>query len=762
MADNSHLENRRFVQEFINSEFVHIKSLNNVESILRRVEEDKKGLEDQLSTVSSEVPKKIEGAVQDASNSVRHIQDISEEQTKISQDITSHLTQTQPTKENLAQFTTQVEGVERYVHYLRWLTFFEEMSNDIQQSVLVNSLGGAVNFFAEMFDICEVLQKSRCVNLVQFSNSTILFWHRILKDKLSSEFEEVVKQLGWPFLGVSTHVPLQVPRPTHLELTFRLETLFEQLLKIQLPDTMTGRMRRSSQTSMVSDDEERPLLLPLQLLLKPLRKRFKFHFTGSKQTNALDKPEWYLTQILGWIRDHADFLDHNIQPLLNRAGHPHVEAKVEFTRGLLTLVADKLAQDMDSLLYDEYLFSHTIDEVLLFDRELRGSYNYPASQPGVLHVLTVQDTFHRWITVERKFAVEKMDLLFSSETAWTCQYGDIEDVDDMKTGECAEGFMTLMLALTDRYKPLPSAANKLQFLDLQLELIDDFRIRLTQVMKSEAQDPLGYTFLSILNAVNYVISVLREWSETVFFLQLQYYRAEQYYTSRDQSLPQEPDLSSLQGAVFDELITLFQLLRTDMLSVVCNLVFTEMKARSKDYKDEKWLGLPSDKEYISRMVSASACPLLLLLKDRLHQLQLQLATPLFSRVWQTLADIINTFIMEEVILNNHFNDGGAAQLQFDMTRNLFPLFGEYTPRPDNYFKDVKEACLLLNLKPGSAILLKEMLNKTIHGSKVDPNTEKESPEKVLMDMGVFKLSAQEAERVLNLRANWPAGRQGRS
>ncbi|XP_066291124.1 RAD50-interacting protein 1-like isoform X4 [Branchiostoma lanceolatum] len=732
MADESQ-DFRRFVLGFINSEFVHIKSLHNVESILRKAEEDKKVLEDQaccgnshlshllvsdpdlgakkvrhscckLSTVSSEVPKKIEGAVQDARDSVYHIKDITKEQTQISHDITSHLTQTQPIKKDLSQFTTQVEEVERYVQYLRWLTFFEEMS----------------------------------------------------------EFEEVVKQLGWPFLGVSTHVPLRVPRPTHQELTFRLETLFDQLLKIQLPDTMIGRRRRSSQTSVVSDEGDRPLLLPLQLLLKPLRKRFKFHFTGSKQTNALDKPEWYLTQILGWIRDHADFLDHNIQPLLNKAGYPHVEAKVEFTRGLLTLVADKLAQDMDSLVYDEHLFSHTIDEVLLFDRELRGLYSYPASQPGVLHVLTVQDTFNRWITVERKFAVEKMDLLFSSETAWTSQYGEIEDVDDMKTGECAEGFMTLMLALTDRYKPLPSAANKLQFLDLQLELLDDFRIRLTQVMKSEAQDPLGSTFLSILNAVNYVISVLREWADTVFFLQLQYYRAERYSASRDLSLPQEPDLSSLQGAVFDELITLFQLLRSDMLSVVCNLVFTEMKARSKDYKDEKWLGLPSDKEYISRAVSASACPLLLLLKDRLHQLQLQLANPLFSRVWQTLADIINTFIMEEIILTNHFNEGGAAQLQFDMTRNLFPLFGEYTPRPDNYFKDVKEACLLLNLKPGSAMLLKEMLNKALNGSKIDPNTEKESPEKVLMDMGVFKLSIQEAERVLNLRANWPARKKGRS
>lgn len=30
-------------------------------------------------------------------------------------------------------------------------------------------------------------------------------------------------------------------------------------------------------------------VLPMQLLLEPLRKRFKFHFYGNKQTNSLDK-----------------------------------------------------------------------------------------------------------------------------------------------------------------------------------------------------------------------------------------------------------------------------------------------------------------------------------------------------------------------------------------------------------------------------------------------------------------------------------------
>ena len=40
-----------------------------------------------------------------------------------------------------------------------------------------------------------------------------------------------------------------------------------------------------------------------------------------------------------------------------------------------------------------------------------------------------------------------------------------------------------------------------------------------------------------------------------------------------------------------------------------------------------------------------------------------------------------------MILENRFNEGGAAQLQFDMLRNLFPLFAQYTHKPDSYFKE---------------------------------------------------------------------------
>lgn len=67
----------------------------------------------------------------------------------------------------------------------------------------------------------------------------------------------------------------------------------------------------------------------------------------------------------------------------------------------------------------------------------------------------------------------------------------------------------------DRYKNLPTASRKLQFLGLQKELVDDFRIRLTQVMKEETRASLGFRYCAILNAVNYIATVLADWADNV-------------------------------------------------------------------------------------------------------------------------------------------------------------------------------------------------------------------------------------------------------
>lgn len=57
--------------------------------------------------------------------------------------------------------------------------------------------------------------------------------------------------------------------------------------------------------------------------------------------------------------------------------------------------------------------------------------------------------------------------------------------------------------------------SRLQFLDLQLELIDDWRVRLLQLLHQDYKDPLVSLVPSILNTVHYVTTVLQDWGSTV-------------------------------------------------------------------------------------------------------------------------------------------------------------------------------------------------------------------------------------------------------
>lgn len=71
-------------------------------------------------------------------------------------------------------------------------------------------------------------------------------------------------------------------------------------------------------------------------------------------------------------------------------------------RGLVQLAVEKLFKDLQTLQYDDFTFSHCIDEALGFDKELKESYDYPDTQPGVLVVLTQAQVFMKWLSMEKK------------------------------------------------------------------------------------------------------------------------------------------------------------------------------------------------------------------------------------------------------------------------------------------------------------------------------------------------------------------------
>ncbi|EDL03164.1 RAD50-interacting protein 1 isoform 2 [Mus musculus] len=676
-----------YVSAFIEKEVgSDLKSLKTLGKLIEQMTESKVKLEEQVLTISSEIPKRIQSALKDAEESKQLLDEFLEQEAPLFSSISSHLLMAQPWMDDLGAMITQMEEIERHLAYLKWVSQTEELS----------------------------------------------------------DFEEVLAQLHWPFTSHTQSQTVGGSRPAGTpELYSSLDTLFCQLLKLQASDELLTEPKQLPEKYCLPASP--PVTLPIQVMLAPLQKRFRYHFRGSRQTNVMSKPEWYLAQVLMWIGNHTQFLDEKIQPILDKVGSA-VNARLEFSRGLVMLILEKLASDIPCLLYDDSLFCHLVDEVLLFERELHTVHGYPSTFASCMHILSEETCFQRWLTVERKFALQKMDSMLSSEAAWVSQYKDISDVDEMKVPDCAEVFMTLLLVITDRYKNLPTASRKLQFLELQKDLVDDFRIRLTQVMKEETRAALGFRYCAILNAVNYISAVLADWADNVFFLQLQQAALEVFAENNVLSKLQLGQLASMESSVFDDMINLLERLKLDMLTRQVDHVFREVKDSAKLYKKERWLSLPSQSEQAVMSLSSSACPLLLTLRDRLLQLEQQLCFSLFRIFWQMLAEKLDLYIYQEIILANHFNEGGAAQLQFDMTRNLFPLFSHYCKRPENYFKHVKEACIILNLNIGSALLLKDVLQSV---SEHIPATA------ALNEVGVYKLAQQDVEILLNLRTNWP-------
>lgn len=70
----------------------------------------------------------------------------------------------------------------------------------------------------------------------------------------------------------------------------------------------------------------------------------------------------------------------------------------------------------------------------------------------------------------------------------------------------------------------------------------------------------------------------------------------------------------------------------------------------------------------------------------LHNLENDLSMNLFIITLRLIAHHLDDFFIDSMVMNTKFSVGGASQFQYDMTRNLFPLFGQYVRRSDLLFK----------------------------------------------------------------------------
>ena len=82
-------------------------------------------------------------------------------------------------------FNFQIEFNFLQVKYLSFLTF--RFSDLIAQYILSDSMRDACEHFKQLvyYHGCCVDNKTKCLNLTSYLKKTIMFWYKILKDKLS-------------------------------------------------------------------------------------------------------------------------------------------------------------------------------------------------------------------------------------------------------------------------------------------------------------------------------------------------------------------------------------------------------------------------------------------------------------------------------------------------------------------------------------------------------------------------------------------------
>lgn len=96
-----------------------------------------------------------------------------------------------------------------------------------------------------------------------------------MKEAYAMDFEETLGRMQWPGKNLTLRAPLEQEWADGVK----------KLLDLQEPELLAKDINDS-----ISPDQEEPIvLLPLEVMAKPLELRFRYHFDGDRPTNKLDK-----------------------------------------------------------------------------------------------------------------------------------------------------------------------------------------------------------------------------------------------------------------------------------------------------------------------------------------------------------------------------------------------------------------------------------------------------------------------------------------
>ena len=535
-----------------------------------------------------------------------------------------------------------------------------------------------------------------------------------LKKGFESDLNKTLDQMKWP----------------NKELTFTGDVVakwthqVETLLDLQEPD-----LRRQAVGNLSSSSTPDPtVLLPLEVMVKPLELRFRYHFFGDKPTSRVDKPEYFLSHILDLLDAHNDFMVEYMQPILDQRSREtdlddtmYTDATSEFITALLPMVSAKCLSLLPQISTNPSLLSHFIHELMSFDSSLRDSWAYTPAPQVLLDwkgltwsMLTTHGYFEAWLNVEKNFALERYRSIRDSTESNELDFDSIGPGTSIPT-KGAIRVNDLLETITDRYRLLSSFSQKLKFLiDIQLAIFDDYYQHLRESYQSyqvnstiagklvqnagRVDDPgtdvsglKGLHRLSkIFGSAEYLERKMSDWSDDVFFLELWDELQDRARRNSGPGGSVGRDLSTKEvasrtsativaadgggadaetgdGALFDETESAYRGLRMLVENEMIEALRNNVRTALKPYtKISGWASISTTVSDVSQLSpSASLDAALQILSTQLGFLSSVLAAAPLRRITRQVCGAIQKEVLDNVIMRHSFSSAGVAQLRRD-------------------------------------------------------------------------------------------------
>ncbi|KAI9079563.1 hypothetical protein K1719_038467 [Acacia pycnantha] len=514
-----------------------------------------------------------------------------------------------------------------------------------------------------------------------------------------------------------------------------------------LPGNLFSKRTSNSLVSMESARKHDKLLQAIKAMNdieEVLETVVKFHSHWHSIVRSVDNR---VDKILASLRpqvfsDHRALLvslgvDDVLQPLIDRARLISCSAKEAWVSAMVQVLSGFLEKRIFSLLAERYkvklmkldaisTWLHLIDLIIAFDKQMQSLVNLDTGIfliesekiDGLtrgISVLTIfcnrMDWLKLWAKIEFKNAWKKLKVELKEEKMWMVD-NKYKSSFDMGLGSEHH----ILSTLEDHRAPPITEIYCGQFLWCFFKILL-LRFKSTELHPDDPDDDAIVRICGLVNGARYIQTKLREWSDSLEFLELK-------IAEKDSSKLIEDDVRDI-GSFYGEEIRSLSEMEINWLMEIIAVILRQFELISWEYvknvdnfeqerDDKNAVGVTQANDLA---VSTDLVQALDAIKSWLRVLRININSKDFSDLWRSLADGLDHYISRSFATKEiRFSGKGIHQFEADMQALLF-VFQPFCARPQAFFPCIKEILKLLKQRKEEAKQLQAVLSNGENGAR---------------------------------------------